>query len=88
METRYFRKAEHKRAIAGELYTEQLFCDILEQGQAEGVFQLESSVLMASVIKAMLQDWYLKRWKYSRRKISIDTYADFILSMIRRSVWP
>ncbi len=88
METRYFRKAEHKRAIAGELYTEQLFCDILEQGQAEGTFQLESAVLTASVIKAMLQDWYLKRWKYSRRKISIDTYADFILSMIRRAIWP
>jgi TetR/AcrR family transcriptional regulator, cholesterol catabolism regulator len=88
METRYFRKAEHKRAMEGELYTEKLFCDILEQGQREGVFYLESSVLTASAIKAMLQDWYLKRWKYTRRKISIDTYADFILSMIRRSIWP
>jgi TetR/AcrR family transcriptional regulator, cholesterol catabolism regulator len=88
METRYFRKAEHKRAIAGELYTEQLFCDILEQGQAAGDFHLESPVLTASVIKAMLQGWYLKRWKYRRRNISIDTYADFILSMIRRFVWP
>ena len=88
METRYFRKAEHRRAMESELYTEQLFCDILEQGQQEGVFHLESSVLTASVIKAMLQDWYLKRWKYARRKISIDVYADFILNMVRRSIWP
>lgn len=88
METRYFRKAEHKRAMEGELYTEKVFCDILEQGREAGVFYLESPMLTASVIKAVLQDWYLKRWKYSQRNISIDTYADFILSMIRRFVWP
>jgi len=88
METRYFRKKEHKRAIEGELYTEQLFCDILEQGQKEGAFYLESSILTASAIKAMLQDWYLKRWKYTRRKISIDAYADFVLNMVRRAIWP
>ena len=88
METRYFRKKEHKKAMAGELYTEQLFSDILEQGRAEGVFFLESPLLTASAIKAMLQDWYLKRWKYRRRNITIDTYADFILSMVRRFIWP
>ncbi len=88
METRYFRKKEHKKAMEGELYTEQLFSDILEQGQAEGVFLLESPLLTASAIKAMLQDWYLKRWKYRRRNITIDTYADFILSIIRRFIWP
>ena len=31
METRYFNKEEHKKAIASELYTEQLFIDILEE---------------------------------------------------------
>jgi AcrR family transcriptional regulator len=88
METRYFRKEEHKRAITSELYTEQLFCDILEQGKKEGVFQVASSVLTASVIKAMLQDWYLKRWKYSRRNISIDTYADFVLGLVKQFIQP
>ncbi len=88
METRYFRKEEHRRAMDSELFTEQLFCDILDQGHSEGVFHVESSILTASVIKAMVQDWYLKRWKYARRKISIDTYADFILSMVRRAIWP
>ena len=88
METRFFQKKELKRAMEGELYTEQLFCEILEQGQAGGVFVVESAVLTASAIKAMLQDWYLKRWKYRRRNITIDAYAEFILGMIRRYVWP
>ena len=38
--------------------------------------------LTASVIKAMLQDWYLKRSKYAGRKISVDQYARFILKFV------
>jgi TetR/AcrR family transcriptional regulator, cholesterol catabolism regulator len=38
--------------------------------------------LTASVIKAMVQDWYLKRSKYAGRKISVDQYARFILQLV------
>ncbi len=82
METRYLDKEEHKKAIAGELYTEQLFIDILEQGNAQKKFNVDNAVLTAAVIKAMLQDWYLKRWKYSRRAISVEEYAGFIIGFI------
>jgi hypothetical protein len=30
----------------------------------------------------MLQDWYLKRWKYAKRNISVDQYATFILEFV------
>lgn len=86
METRFFQKEEHKKAIASELYTEQMFVDILEEGKRNGIFFHENSVLTASVLKAMLQDWYLKRWKYSRRNVSVDAYADFLISFVGRFV--
>jgi len=38
--------------------------------------------LTASVIKAMLQDWYLKRSKYRKRNISVDHYARFVLQFV------
>jgi hypothetical protein len=38
--------------------------------------------LTASLIKAMLQDWYLKRSKYRIREISVDQYTDFVLEMV------
>ncbi len=63
-----------------------MFIDILEQGLHEGVFSLESPVLTATVIKAMLQDWYVKRWKYSRRRVSVDAYADFVIFVIESIV--
>jgi AcrR family transcriptional regulator len=82
METRFFHAEEGKRAIAGELQTEGIFSGILEKGIGDGVFAVGDPLLVASAIKALVQDWYLKRWKYSRRKISVEAYADFVISMI------
>ncbi len=86
METKNLDKAQQKRSIEGELATEQMFIDILEEGLHEGVFSLENPVLTATVIKAMLQDWYVKRWKYSRRRVSVDEYADFVIFVIESIV--
>ena len=82
METRFFHAEEGKRAIAGELQTEAIFSGILERRMAGGAFDIKDPLLVAAAIKALLQDWYLKRWKYQSRKISVEAYADFIISMV------
>ena len=68
IEARNLPREEQKRAIASELYTEKLFIDIIEDGIAAGIFREGNVILAASVIKAMLQDWYMKRWKYKAKK--------------------
>ena len=35
-------------------------------------------------IKSMLQEWYIKRWKYSKRKVPVDNYAQFVLNLSER----
>ena len=82
METRFFHAEEGKRAIAGELQTEAIFSAILERGMASGVFVIKDPLLVAAAIKALLQDWYLKRWKYKTREIAVEAYADFVISMV------
>lgn len=82
METKNLSKKQQKMAIASELYTEKIFSDILDQGQAQGDFALHECQLTASAIKAILQDWYLKRWKYAKRNISVDRYAQFVLKFL------
>lgn len=82
MEAKNLSGAEQEMAVASELYTEKLFADILKQGQAWGCFISRDSQLTAGVIKAMLQDWYLKRSKYRKRNISVDQYARFILQFV------
>ncbi len=54
----------------------------LIQGQQEGVFRPHDPQLGAGIIKAMLQDWYLKRSKHARREVSVDQYAAYLQKFI------
>ena len=82
MEAKNLSQKEQEKAVESELYTEKLFADILRRGKDAGDFSVQDCQLTASVIKAMLQDWYLKRPKYARRNISVDYYANFVLEML------
>ncbi len=84
MEARHLNPTYKAEAKAGELGTEKLFMDIIEQGRAQGLFGVRDSVLTASVIKAMVQDWYVKRWKYAGRQVTVDQYAWFVISCVER----
>jgi len=82
MEAKNLSQKEQDLAVASEFYTEKLLADILDQGQTQGAFELHDPLLTASVIKAMLQDWYLKRRKYAKRRVSVDQYARFVLEFV------
>lgn len=86
IEARSLCRDEQLKAIESELQTEKIFIDILAEGTKTGEFRNCNSILTASIIKAMLQDWYLKRWKYKRRKISVDDYTKFIIGVIEAYV--
>ena len=79
MEAKNLSQKEQDLAVASELYTEKLIEDILRQGLRRGDFIGRDPQLTASVIKAMLQDWYLKRRKYANRRITVDHYAQFVV---------
>jgi TetR/AcrR family transcriptional regulator, cholesterol catabolism regulator len=82
METKNLSLIEKQKAVESELATEKMICDILIEGQEQDVFHLHDPQLGASIIKAMLQDWYLKRGKYAGNKISVDQYAKYVLEFI------
>jgi AcrR family transcriptional regulator len=86
METKNLDKPQQKKSIESELETEQVFIDILDAGSRKNVFHVKNSVLTASVIKSMLQDWYVKRWKYARRQISVEEYAEFVIGFIESAI--
>ncbi len=88
METRNLGKDDRKLPMESELFTEKIFIEILREGIKNKIYSIENPTLTASAIKALLQDWYLKRWKYSKRKITIDQYATFIIDFIETSIIP
>ncbi|MFO7962361.1 MAG: TetR/AcrR family transcriptional regulator [Desulfobacterales bacterium] len=86
METKNMSRVKQEKAMASELSSEKIFSDILIEGQHKNVFLENDAVLTASLIKAVLQDWYLKRWKYRGRNVSVDAYADFVTRFIESVV--
>jgi TetR/AcrR family transcriptional regulator, cholesterol catabolism regulator len=86
MEAKNIGSKERRAAVQGELETEQMFADIIGMGRDQGVFVTDNCQLTASLIKAMVQDWYLKRAKYVRRQIDVEAYARFMIAFIETSL--
>ncbi|MEJ2166065.1 MAG: TetR/AcrR family transcriptional regulator [Desulfobacterales bacterium] len=86
MEAKNLSETEQDLAVDSERYTEKIFEDILREGQDQGCFAARDPQLTASIIKAMLQDWYLKRSKYAQRNISVDRYGRFVWQFIEAFV--
>jgi len=82
METKNLKKEDRKIPMESELYTEKIFIDILQDGIKSGIYLARDPLLTASIIKAILQDWYLKRWKYTKRNVTVDQYASFMIEFI------
>jgi len=86
MEARFFQKEARDYALDSELFTEQRLYDVLVQGAAQGVFDIVDPRMTAALIKPLLQDWYVKAWKYRRRGISVERYAEEITRFVEQSV--
>ena len=82
MEARHLKPANFETLQSMENYTQQILTDILLTGEEKNVFKAGSHDLTASMIKAMQQEWYLKRWKYRKLKISVDEFADHLIGMV------
>lgn len=83
MEAKSLPEKEKKDAIAIEREIETIFCSIIEEAMDTGAARTHNNPrLLASLIKAMMQDWYLKRRKYHNQNVSVETYADQIRALV------
>ncbi|MBN2157966.1 MAG: TetR/AcrR family transcriptional regulator [Spirochaetes bacterium] len=81
MEAKNLNKKYKKLSVESELMTERIITDIIEDGVTQKIFTVDDVRLAGSVIKAMMQDWYLKQWKYRERKVSVESYAQCIIDI-------
>ena len=82
MEAKSLPPEEKQGAVAIELEIENIFFGIVEDGIAKGAFRAVNARLLSSLIKAMLQDWYLKRRKYRDQNIGVDQYASTVRDVL------
>ncbi|WP_224366248.1 TetR/AcrR family transcriptional regulator [Hyalangium versicolor] len=86
LEAKAFGPSARKRARQEELATERLVREALESGVRQGVFRLKDLEMTAALIKPLLQEWYLKRWKYRQRGVSPEAYADAVMNLLEGSL--
>ena len=88
MEAKGFPAPARRIAVESELATEQIFADVLAKGAAQGRFRIDDVPLTAALIKPLLQDWYVKRGKYRRRRTGVDAYIAGVTAFVERSILP
>ncbi len=86
MEAKAFPPAGRQMAIDSEAATEEIFARVLRQGVIRGAFVIRDVELTASLIKPLLQDWYVKRAKYRRRGTTIDAYIEGVTRIVEAAV--
>ena len=86
MEAKAFPKKGREKARQSELATEALIADALTDGVRRKQFTITDIELTASLIKPLLQDWYVKRGKYRRRGVSPEDYVIGVTSFIESAI--
>ena len=81
MEAKTFPQAERRMAVASEERSEAWFAEVVARGIATGAFHPQTPALLPSLIKPLLQDWYVKRAKYRRRNVSLPAYVTAVQTM-------
>lgn len=84
MEARHLAPSERRQAVAMEQATEKLFADILRDGVASGAFRAVDELVTAGMLKALLQDWYLKHRKHVERGLDVAEYAAEVEALMDR----
>ncbi|MES1924111.1 TetR/AcrR family transcriptional regulator [Salinisphaera sp. T31B1] len=82
MEAHHLAADERREAVAMERASEDIFSDIIRAGQQAGVYGDCDAAVAAGLIKAMLQDWYLKHGKHRERGLTLTRYAALITHTI------
>lgn len=86
MEVKAFHRDARDHTIAQELATERLFADAIAAGTRAGAYRTADPVMAAALVKPLLQDWYLKRWKHRRRGTSPEAYAEVVTGFVERAL--
>jgi len=86
LEAKAFPAKDRRIAQTAEEETTRILADAVQRGMDAGVFAPEDADLIASLIKPLLQEWYLKPHKYKRRKITVDDYIDTVTRLVERGL--
>ncbi len=65
--------------IASEQFMESAILERILDANSQGLSQCTNPDFVSAMLKVMLQEWYLKSWKYHQKNINADQYVANLL---------
>lgn len=78
MDSRVLSKSQKSVAKAADLHFQQELARLVHAAKAAPESEVD---LFASHCLALMQDWYVKRWKYAQLQIKVDEFANSVCSI-------
>ena len=88
MEAKNFPRRERRMAIDSEALTEHYFEEVITRAKTQNRLRPGVTPLLPMLIKPLLQDWYVKRAKYRRRKVSVNAYIATVQEFVLNASLP
>ncbi|MDT8428444.1 MAG: TetR/AcrR family transcriptional regulator [Pseudomonadales bacterium] len=79
LEAKGLSREQRDAAIGLESKFHSRLVATFEDGIAAGIFHCKDVDLLAIQVVALLQQWYLKRWKFQQLQINIETYISYLV---------
>lgn len=83
MEAHHLAADQRRAAMTMEQASEEMFARIIRDGQATGAFRATDADIAAGMLKALVQDWYLKHGKHRERGLDVEAYAEHVHNMMQ-----
>lgn len=80
LEAKGLSREQREAALRIELKFDERLAETFQAGVDAGLFQTDNLSLMVANTTSMLQQWYLKRWKFQLMGTNIDDYANFAMN--------
>lgn len=86
LEAKGLSREQREAAMQMELKFDERLRDTFQSGVAAGIFAADNIALLAANTTSMLQQWYLKRWKFQLMGIRTNDYAAFVFETTLRNL--
>ncbi len=86
LEAKGLSRDQREAAMQMEIKFDERLQETFAGGVATGVFRADKLALLAANTTSMLQQWYLKRWKFQILRTRIDEYAAFVYETTLRNL--
>ena len=86
MELKGLPRDQQAKAMDLELYFQGMLSDTIKRGVEEKVFVCEDPEMLAIHALGVLQQWYLKRWKFKRLNIDSNEFANSVYAALLKNL--